>query len=300
MSRSIKSADDRTFPIALFDIDVDDYGLSVYEFRAYMRIVRRASGGRSSCTESLENMANACQMSRPTMVRAIRTLIQCGMIRREAKAGETSTYVLCDKSEWAPGKPEIRLPGKPEIREVDHTFTTPGKPQNHHLVNQRSTKNTNKNTTKKTTEERETRAREEVSHSRDLAVSSAQPDAVAILIEIFPDMPIFSQEVIDAAGITNLELWRTICQDWRDNRYSTRNVTGMRDRYRQQLAKLEEQVNGQNQPHTSGPRISSNERAARQTLALILGQPLDGATSHTPQLGSADAPSQQLAIMRRR
>jgi len=298
MSRSIKSADDRTFPIALFDIDVDDYGLSVYEFRAYMRIVRRASGGRSSCTESLENMANACQMSRPTMVRAIRTLIQCGMIRREAKAGETSTYVLCDKSEWAPGKPEIRLPGKPEIREVDHTFTRGGKPQNHHLVNQRSTKNTNKNTTKKTTEERETRAREDVSHSRDLAVISAQPDAVSILLEVFPDMPIFSQEVIDAAGITNLDLWRTICQDWRDNRYSTRNVTGMRDRYRQQLTKLEESQNGQNGIQSRVNRLSANERAARQTLELM-GY-TTGSTSGLAQLDSENPTSEQLALVRRR
>ena len=293
MSRSIKSADDRTFPIALFDIDVDDYGLSVYEFRAYMRIVRRASGGRSSCTESLENMANACQMSRPTMVRAIRTLIQCGMIRREAKAGETSTYVLCDKSEWAPGKPEIRLPGKPEIREVDHTFTTPGKPQNHHLVNQRSTKNTNKNTSKKTTEEREAPARE-------LAPVSSLPDAVSILLEVFPQMPIYSQDVIDAANITNLDLWRTICQDWKDNRYSTRNVTGMRDRYRQQLTKLEESHNGQNGIRSTGPRLSANERAARQTLALILGQPFDGSTADLGQLGPADPAGEQSTALRRR
>jgi len=154
------------------------------------------------------------------------------------------------------------------------------------------TETTTKTTTETTTEREEP--------ALDLAPVASSPDAVAILMDVFPQMPIYAQEVVDAADIRNLDLWRTICEDWRDNRYSTRNVTGMRDRYRQQLAKLEEQSNGQNQPHTSGPRISSNERAARQTLALILGQPLDGATSHTPQLGSADAPSQQLAIVRRR
>ena len=268
MSRSIKSADDRTFPIALYDLDVDDYGLSVYEFRAYMRIVRRASGGRSLCTESLENMAQACQMSRPTMVRAIRTLIQCGMIRREAKAGETSTYVLCDKSEWVPGKPEIHPPGKPEIREVDHTFTTPGKPQNHHLVNQRSTKNTNKNTQKNTREERVVE-----SPTAIIAKPHTQQteDAVSIALTYFPTMGIWQQELIANADINHLALWHKACEDWRDNRYSLRNITGLIDSYyrlEKQHNRDKEYNNGQNQQHRP-IRESHNQRAARKTLALI-------------------------------
>ena len=269
MSRSIKSADDRTFPIALYDLDVDDYGLSVYEFRAYMRIVRRASGGRSLCTESLENMAQACQMSRPTMVRAIRTLIQCGMIRREAKAGETSTYVLCDKSEWAPGKPEIHPLGKPEIREVDHTFTTPGKPQNHHLVNQRSTKNTNKNTQKNTREE-------SVVESPTAIIAKphtpqGEQDAVSIAVAIFPTLGIWQQEIISNGDINHLALWRKACEDWRENRYSLRNITGLIDSYyrrEKQHNRDREYYNGQNQQHRP-IRESHNERAARESLELI-------------------------------
>ena len=126
---------------------------------------------------------------------------------------------------------------------------------------------------------------------------SSSPDAVSILLEVFPDMPIFSQEVIDAANITNLDLWRTICQDWRDNRYSTRNVTGMRDRYRQQLAKLEES-NGQNGIRSTVNRLSANERAARQTFELM-GY-TTGSTNGLAQLDSENPPSEQLALVRRR
>ena len=266
MSRSITSSDDRQLPVAFFDIDVDDAGLSVYEFRAYMRIVRRAAGGRSSCTESLENMANACQMSRPSMVRAIKTLVDRQMIRRESKLGETSTYVLTSKDRWIPGKSQNHVPGKPEIQGVDLTFTTGGKPQNHHLVNERSTKNTNKNTQKKTREESEVISP---------AASIARPhtpqgiDAVAIALEAFPMMPIYHQETIDNAGITQSHLWRKAVEDWKANGYSKRNITGLIDKYyrleKQEARDKEYNNNGQNRP----VRESHNERAARETFELI-------------------------------
>jgi len=263
MSRSITSSDDRQLPVAFFDIDVDDAGLSVYEFRAYMRIVRRAAGGRSSCTESLENMANACQMSRPSMVRAIKTLVDRQMIRRESKLGETSTYVLTSKDRWIPGKSQNHVPGKPEIQGVDLTFTTGGKPQNHHLVNERSTKNTNKNTQKKTREE---------SGVISPAASIVRPhtpqieDAVSIAVSIFPQMGIWQQDVISNGDINHLALWRKACEDWRDNRYSLRNITGLIDSYyrlEKQQHRDKEYQNGQNGSTT---RQTAGERKASEYL----------------------------------
>jgi len=263
MSRSITSSDDRQLPVAFFDIDVDDAGLSVYEFRAYMRIVRRAAGGRSSCTESLENMANACQMSRPSMVRAIKTLVDRQMIRRESKLGETSTYVLTSKDRWIPGKSQNHVPGKPEIQGVDLTFTTGGKPQNHHLVNERSTKNTNKNTQKKTREE---------SGVISPAASIARPhtpqveDAVSIAVSIFSQMGIWQQDVIANGDINHLALWRKACEDWRDNRYSLRNITGLIDSYyrlEKQHNRDKEYQNGQNGHAT---RQTAGERKASEYL----------------------------------
>ncbi len=150
--RSIKSTDQRESPIVYFDIQLDDMNLTVYEYRAYGRIARRASGGQRACTESLEAMARGCQMSRPTLVRAIRGLINRRMIARDSKLGDTSTYYLTDKSNWV-GKPEIHPTSKPEIRGVDQTFTRGGKPEIQGVVNQRSTKNTREEDKKNTRED---------------------------------------------------------------------------------------------------------------------------------------------------
>lgn len=134
--RSIKSTDRREPVVVYFDIELDDMGLTPYEYRAYGRIARRASGGQRACTESLDSMAAGCQMSRPTLVRAIRGLINRRMIERESKLGDTSTYYLTDKACWVGGSPdaqgvdqtfnrggkrEIQGGGKPEIHKEDNT-----------------------------------------------------------------------------------------------------------------------------------------------------------------------------------
>ena len=119
--RSIKSTDRREPVVVYFDIELDDMSLTPYEYRAYGRIARRASGGQRACTESLEAMAQGCQMSRPTLVRAIRGLISRRMIERESKLGDTSTYYLTDKACW--------VGGSPDAQGVDQTFTRGGKPE---------------------------------------------------------------------------------------------------------------------------------------------------------------------------
>lgn len=260
--REIKSADDRQLPVAFFDIDVDDAALTVYEFRAYMRIVRRAAGGRSACTESLENMAAGCQMSRPTMVRAIKGLIDRRMIRRESKLGETSTYILTSKLEWVPGKPQIHVThDKAEIRGVVNERSTGGKSQIHPVVNERSTKNTNKNTQKKTNEESVV-----VSPGANPArphTPQMETDAVSIALSIFPTLGIWQQDLIANADINHSHLWRKALEDWRDNRYSLRNITGLIDSY-YRLEKMDNRdkeyrngTNGSTTRQTAGERKAS-------------------------------------------
>ena len=259
-SRQIEVHDNRRMPVCLYDMDVDDLPLTVYEFRAYMRIVRRASGGQSACTESLENMALACQMSRPTMVRAIKILLQYKMIRRTAKSGHTSIYSLCDKSEWQVG-------GKPQNHQVVNHRTTPGKPQNQGVVNHRTTKNTKEEYKK---ENKEERAEPPVIVAVPAPVIQHTPQtAVEVACEIFPMLPIYSQEVIDNADITKIPLWRKACEDWRSNRYSTRNITGLIDSYyrlEKQHSRDEDYRNG-----TNGQRTykTAGERAAESTIRII-------------------------------
>lgn len=165
MTREIQSGDLRKRATAYFDIELDDAGLDPYAFRAYCRIARRAAGHDSgSCTESVENMAQGCQMSRPTMVRALADLLRRGMIQRVRRHGYTSVYVLLDKTQWkiAPesrlevvkdaeggGKPQIHPMvltdpggGKGEIHPLVNHRSNPGKPQIQGVVNHRSTKKT--------------------------------------------------------------------------------------------------------------------------------------------------------------
>lgn len=128
--REVSFTDERQPLIVFYDIELDDAGLDPYQFRIYQRIARRCAGQqKGSCTESLEAMAAACKMSRPTVIRAIKVLIQRGMIRRESRQGSTSFYALTDKKNWIPyAEWEVKYrpePGKPESR------------VNNDLVNQR-------------------------------------------------------------------------------------------------------------------------------------------------------------------
>ena len=293
-NRSIKSGDRREAVVVFFDVELDDMELTPYEYRVYGRIARRAAGGHHACTESLDSMAIGCRMSRPTLIRAIRGLIDRRMIERESKLGNTSIYHLTDKSTWRPGKSEIHLPGKREIREVVNERSTRGKPQIHGVVNERSTKNT-KEEYKEVHKEEE---KKPAAHSRLPALDQpelihVEPNAVSVLLEVFPQTPIYSQEVIDAADIRDLTLWRQVLSDWRDNRYSTRNVTGMRDRYRAQLAKQEEQANGQNRTRSNSGRQTQQDaaraynermRAALERRAAVAAGTADPAIENHKQL----------------
>ena len=129
--RSIKSTDRREPVVVYFDIELDDMGLTPYEYRAYGRIARRASGGQRACTESLDSMAAGCQMSRRTLINAIKGLIQRGMIERESKIGDTSTYYLTDKAGWVRGASnaqgvvqEMPTPGAGDAQGVVHHVPT--------------------------------------------------------------------------------------------------------------------------------------------------------------------------------
>jgi hypothetical protein len=268
MSRSIKATDQRESPIVYFDIELDDMGLTVYEYRAYGRIARRASGGKRSCTESLDSMAAGCQMSRRSLINAVKGLIDRRMIARESKLGDTSTYYLTDKSGWIPGASGARPTQAPRAQGVVQEMPTPGASGAQGVVHHVPTKNTNKNTQKKTREE---------SVVISPAASIARPhtpqveDAVSIAVSIFPQMGIWQQDVIANGDINHLALWRKACEDWRDNRYSLRNITGLIDSYyrlEKQNARDKEYQNGQNQQHRP-IRESHNERAARETFELI-------------------------------
>jgi len=110
-------------------------------------------------------------------------------------------------------------------------------------------------------------------------------DAISIAVSIFPQMGIWQQDVISNGDINHLALWRKACEDWRDNRYSLRNITGLIDSYyrlEKQNARDKEYQNGQNRP----VRESHNERAIRETVEYI--ERLTGTTVRDSDAHSTD------------
>lgn len=139
-------------------------------------------------------------------------------------------------------------------------------------------------TSKKTDNKKTNHKKNECGESATAIVASPHTpqteDAVSIALTIFATLGIWQQEIISNGDINHLALWRKACEDWRDNRYSLRNITGLIDSYyrlEKQHNRDKEYHNGQNKP----VRESHNQRAARKTLALIAeltGQ--DGGNNH--------------------
>ena len=117
--RGMSFKDEREPVIVHYDLELDDAGLDPYQFRAYQRIARRCTGATTGqWFESLESMAEGCKMSRPTLIRAGKVLIERGMIRRLSRQGMTSFYALADKKNWINladyESQKEQQPGKPE------------------------------------------------------------------------------------------------------------------------------------------------------------------------------------------
>lgn len=267
MSNHIESQDRRQPVVVYFDIELDDMGLTPYEYRAYGRIARRASGGRGRCSESLDAMATGCQMSRPTLIRAINGLIERKMVARESNPGYTSVYYLTDKSEWVGGKREIQGVvneraggGKPQIQGVNLSLTT---------------KYTNKEIEEENKEERE----------------STHP-AVEVALEFFPSLAFYHQDLIVNANIQRLDLWREACTAWRDNHYSTKNIAGLIDSYyRREALENRRSQNGQN----GNRRISNGEQAALDTQRIV-EQLLSGDPDTLRRFGCVDPTDESVAV----
>lgn len=70
---------------------IDDYPLSVFAYRLYGHIVRRA-GEHGSCFESVRNMAKHCRVSIGTIVRAKKELNKAGVIRIKSVQGQNGRF----------------------------------------------------------------------------------------------------------------------------------------------------------------------------------------------------------------
>ena len=256
-------------------------------FRLFVLLMRYTNGKTGEAFPSYAHLQSLTGWSSKTIAKAIRELESAGWIVRKKQFSGPTQYTLVRPQIFPTERIEAAassFPGKESHFPTERTVLSQGKPK----------KNENKYIETKKIEG------EAAALTRLPAPEPAgESNAVSVLLEIFPQSPIYSQEVIDAAGITDLDLWRKIVTDWRDNRYSTRNITGMRDRYREQLAKKQEEANGQNRNRQNNGRQSQQE-IAREYNERILAGLNRRADSATGAGDSANANGEQSALVVRR
>lgn len=86
---------------------LDDFGLTLAEFRLACHIARRAYS--SSCTSALPLMAIVCKMNRKTLQAALKRLVGFGIVRRSNCRGKTLTLTIAPPEEWGEPRPNEAL-----------------------------------------------------------------------------------------------------------------------------------------------------------------------------------------------
>lgn len=91
--------DGRNNPIFIHS-ELDDYGLSLVEFRVYARLARRC--GKAAAYESVPNMAHDFSVSDRTVQRALKLLISACLVSAKLRPGTSTVYTLLPRSDWLP------------------------------------------------------------------------------------------------------------------------------------------------------------------------------------------------------
>lgn len=88
----------RGFNVIFIHSSLDDAGLDPYEFRLFGHISRRA--GEGTCWASMSAMAKVCGMCEDVLRRALKTLIDRQMIKREERPGRTTRLIILPPTMW--------------------------------------------------------------------------------------------------------------------------------------------------------------------------------------------------------
>lgn len=88
-------------PLPMVHSQLDDYGLSPYEFRVYAHIVRRCGGKLTGvCFSKQKVMAETLNMSVRSIQYALNILCEVGAITKEDRNGKSDRYSLTPFSTW--------------------------------------------------------------------------------------------------------------------------------------------------------------------------------------------------------
>ena len=196
-----------------------------------------------------------------TIAKAVRELEEAGWIEREKALGDVTQYILKRKTHFPQGSGVLPT-GKRTTSRGEVGVLPCGKSNKIEVT--RSIKQTDK-------ERGEAQPRQALVVTQGASIATPPPptggaDAASIALEYFPQLGIWQQELIANADINHLTIWRKCCEDWRDNRYSPRNINGMIDSYfKAETRHSKEQTNGTN---GSTNRQTAGERKAGEYLAL--------------------------------
>ena len=88
---------------------LDDAGLSVYAFRVYCHIARRANR-TGSAFPGADSMADVCGMGRTKIKEAVKELEERNMlvVHRTSGGTKSNIYVLTSQAKWIPGREATR------------------------------------------------------------------------------------------------------------------------------------------------------------------------------------------------
>jgi hypothetical protein len=96
---------------------LDDFGLSVAEFRVYCHILRRAGTNTGHYWEGAKNAAKHCRINRTTYDKALINLERYQMIQIERRKGETSLISPLAKQQW------LKPPLKKDVPSTQNGYT---------------------------------------------------------------------------------------------------------------------------------------------------------------------------------
>lgn len=233
-------------------------GLSDQARWLFVLLRRYTNGQTGKAFPSYKVIQDRTGWTPKTIAKAVRELEEAGWLIREKALGDVTQYILTRRQHFPQGS-EVLPVGKQGTSQREVGVLPVGK--------------SNKIEVNRPTKQTEGKRGGEIAVISQQAIIVTPPppasaDAGSIAREYFPQMGIWQQELIDNAQINHLTIWRKCCEDWRDNRYSERNIKGLIDSYyKAETQHAKEKTNGRN---SNAPRREShNERAARETFELI-------------------------------
>lgn len=113
---------------------IDDLGLSVFAFRVYAHLARRASNPRGCAWPSITKIAEVCQIGETKVREALRELDERRMIVREARECQSYLVRMTPPSLWRESSEGVVRHANPSPREPSATRTIrhtnhPGSPR---------------------------------------------------------------------------------------------------------------------------------------------------------------------------